>query len=95
MLENVGTAEQEMGQRMCQQHDWSVKEEREAGLDWLLSLLTPKNKGSVTCHPKMPTWDCLSAPRDPAIIPAVPAYVGFLSSLLQLWHPAKRRVQSS
>lgn len=33
VVENVGTAEQEMGQRMCQEHGWSVEEEDEAGLD--------------------------------------------------------------
>lgn len=45
VVENVGTAEQEMGQRMCQEHGWSVEEEKDEGLEW---LLTPKNRRSVT-----------------------------------------------
>lgn len=48
MVEDVGIAEQEMGQRMCQEHSWSAKAEGNAGLDWLRSLLTPKNKGPAT-----------------------------------------------
>lgn len=65
MVENVGTAEQGMGQRMCQQHGWSVEEEKDAGLDWLLSLLTPKNKRSVIFVMLKSPFGAVSAHPDP------------------------------